>query len=159
MPRTFESKSDNVNGKFAVVVSSYNDNITGRLHDGALATLTAAGIAESDIQVAWVPGAWELPVVAKQFAATGEFAGIICLGAVIKGETTHDLYINTQVSQSLGDLSLEYNLPVGFGLLTCQSMEQAINRAGGTVGNKGEEAATAVLETLSVMRQIRQLDS
>ena len=135
MPRTFESKSDNVNGKFAVVVSRYNDNITGRLHDGALATLTAAGIAESDIQVAWVPGAWELPVVAKQFAATGEFAGIICLGAVIKGETTHDLYINTQVSQSLGDLSLEYNLPVGFGLLTCQSMEQAINRAGGTVGN------------------------
>jgi len=159
MPRTFESKSDNANGKFAVVVSRYNDNITGRLHDGALATLTAAGIAESDIQVAWVPGAWELPVVAKQFAATGEFAGIICLGAVIKGETTHDLYINTQVSQSLGDLSLEYNLPVGFGLLTCQSMEQAINRAGGTVGNKGEEAATAVLETLSVMRQIRQLDS
>lgn len=159
MPRTFESKSDNVNGKFAVVVSRYNDNITGRLHDGALATLTAAGIAESDIQVAWVPGAWELPVVAKQFAATGDFAGIICLGAVIKGETTHDLYINTQVSQSLGDLSLEYNLPVGFGLLTCQSMEQAINRAGGTVGNKGEEAATAVLETLSVMRQIRQLDS
>ena len=70
-----------------------------------------------------------------------------------------DRYINTQVSQSLGDLSLEYNLPVGFGLLTCQSMEQAINRAGGTVGNKGEEAATAVLETLSVMRQIRQLDS
>ena len=159
MTRTVESKSDNVNWKFAVVVARYHDNITGRLHDGALATLTAAGIAESDIQVAWVPGAWELPVVAKQFAATGEFAGIICLGAVIKGETTHDLYINTQVRQSLGDLSLEYNLPVGFGLLTCQSMEQAINRAGGTVGNKGEEAATAVLETLSVMRQIRQLDS
>ena len=156
MPGTIEYTPQNVDGKYAIVVSRYNDNITGRLLEGAVYTLTAAGIAESAIQVAWVPGAWELPIVAKQFAATGEFAGIICLGAVIKGETTHDLYINHQVSNSLGNLSLEYNLPVGFGLLTCQSMEQAMNRAGGTVGNKGEEAATAVLQTLSVIRQINK---
>ncbi len=154
MPQTFESQSDNVHGKFAIVVSRYNENITGRLRDGAVQTLLQAGISDEDIQIAWVPGAWELPIVARKFAASGRVDGVICLGAVIQGETTHDLYINTQVSHSLGNLSLEYGLPVGFGLLTCQSMEQAINRAGGTVGNKGEEAATAVLETLSVMRQI-----
>ena len=159
MAHIYEGDATVADARFAIVVSRYNQNITGKLLEGALATLGKHGVADDAIEVAWVPGAWELPVVAKQFAATGEFAGIICLGAVIKGETTHDLYINTQVSQSLGDLSLEYNLPVGFGLLTCQSMEQAINRAGGTVGNKGEETATAVLETLSVMRQIRQLDS
>ena len=156
MPQTFESQTDNVDGKFGIVVSRYNQNITGRLLDGAVKTLSQAGISDDNIQVVWVPGAWELPVVAKQFAASGQCEGVICLGAVIKGETTHDLYINTQVSNSLGNLSLEYDLPVGFGLLTCQSMEQAMNRAGGTVGNKGEEAATAVLETLSVIRQLQQ---
>ena len=154
MPQTFESKTDNVDGKYAIVVSRYNENITRRLHDGAMATLVDAGINEDNIVVAWVPGAWELPIVAKKFVASRQYAGVICLGAVIKGETTHDLYINTQVANSLGNLSLEYELPIGFGLLTCQSMEQAMNRAGGTVGNKGEEAAKAVLETLSVMRQV-----
>ena len=154
MPQTFESKTDNVDGKYAIVVSRYNENITRRLHDGAMATLVDAGINEDDIVVAWVPGAWELPIVAKAFVASRQYAGVICLGAVIKGETTHDLYINTQVANSVGNLSLEYELPIGFGLLTCQSMEQAMNRAGGTVGNKGEEAAKAVLETLSVMRQV-----
>ena len=154
MPQTFESKTDNIDGKYAIVVSRYNENITRRLHDGAMATLVDAGINEDDIVVAWVPGAWELPIVAKEFVASRQYAGVICLGAVIKGETTHDLYINTQVANSLGNLSLEYELPIGFGLLTCQSMEQAMNRAGGTVGNKGEEAAKAVLETLSVMRQV-----
>ena len=147
MPQTFEGKTDNVDGKYAIVVSRYNENITRRLHDGALATLVDAGINEDNIVVAWVPGAWELPIVAKKFVASRQYAGVICLGAVIKGETTHDLYINTQVANSLGNLSLEYELPIGFGLLTCQSMEQAMNRAGGTVGNKGEEAAKAVLET------------
>ena len=156
MPQTFESKTDNVDGKYAIIVSRYNENITRRLHDGALATLVDAGINEDNIVVAWVPGAWELPIVAKKFVASRQYAGVICLGAVIKGETTHDLYINTQVANSLGNLSLEYELPIGFGLLTCQSMEQAMNRAGGTVGNKGEEAAKAVLETLSVMRQVAE---
>jgi len=156
MPQTFEGKTDNVDGKYAIVVSRYNENITRRLHDGALATLVDAGINEDNIVVAWVPGAWELPIVAKKFVASRQYAGVICLGAVIKGETTHDLYINTQVANSLGNLSLEYELPIGFGLLTCQSMEQAMNRAGGTVGNKGEEAAKAVLETLSVMRQVAE---
>ena len=156
MPQTFESQTENVDGKFGIVVSRYNQNITGRLLDGAVKRLSQAGISDDNIQVVWVPGAWELPVVAKQFLASEQCDGVICLGAVIKGETTHDLYINTQVSNSLGNLSLEYNLPVGFGLLTCQSMEQAMNRAGGTIGNKGEEAATAVLETLSVIRQLQQ---
>ncbi len=156
MPQTFEGKTDNVDGKYAIVVSRYNENITRRLHDGALATLVDAGINEDNIVVAWVPGAWELPIVAKKFVASRQYAGVICLGAVIKGETTHDLYINTQVANSLGDLSVEYELPIGMGVLPCQSREQAMNRAGGTVGNKGEEAAKAVLETLSVMRQVAE---
>jgi 6,7-dimethyl-8-ribityllumazine synthase len=101
-----------------------------------------------------VPGAWELSVVAARFARCEKVDAVICLGAVIRGETTHDQYINSQVASSLGKLSLEHDLPVLFGLLTCETMEQAIHRAGGNVGNKGVEAAEAAVEMVNVMSMI-----
>ena len=141
--------------RFAIVVSRYNESITSKLLDGATQTLTKAGVADESIDVAWVPGAWELPVVANRMALSGKYAAVLCLGAVIRGETTHDQHINRQVSLSLGDLAIRADMPILFGLLTCESMEQAIHRSGGNVGNKGEECAEAALEMVTLLNKIR----
>ena len=146
--------TSNANGKYAIVVSKYNDSITSKLLDGATKTLTENGIDDSSIEVAWVPGAWEIPLVAKRFAATAAFDAVLCLGCVIRGETTHDQHINTQVSASLGNLALHFDLPILFGVLTCNTLEQAIHRSGGNVGNKGVECATAALEMVSLLRSV-----
>ena len=140
--------------RFAIVVARYNSNITANLLRGALATLETAGVAEDSIEVAHVPGAWELPLVAQQMAASGRFAAVLCLGAVIRGETTHDQYINQQVSHNLGRIALETGLPVLFGVLTCNSLEQAIHRSGGNVGNKGSECAEAAVEMVNLLKQL-----
>jgi 6,7-dimethyl-8-ribityllumazine synthase len=142
--------------RFAIVVSRYNESITAKLLDGARQTLQQAGVAENHIDVAWVPGAWELPLIARKWADRGGYAAILCLGAVIRGETTHDQYINQQVSHSLGQLAMECRVPVLFGLLTCQTLEQAIHRAGGNVGNKGSECAEAALRMADLLRQLDQ---
>ena len=141
-------------GRYAVVVSRYNQSITGSLLRGAVETLKEKGIEETQIDVAWVPGAWELPLIAEKLAASGKYAAILCLAAVIKGETTHDEHINRQVSLSLGKMSLDHGLPVLFGVLTCNTLEQAIHRAGGNVGNKGIECAEAALEMVALLRQL-----
>ena len=151
----FHGELSPVEGAYAIVVSRYNEMITGKLLEGAIGKLRSAGVAEDAIYVAHVPGAWELPVVAQTFAEDAGVAAVLCLGAVIKGETTHDQYINQQVAESLGRLALERRKPVLFGLLTCNTMEQAINRAGGRVGNKGEECAEAALEMAHLMQQLR----
>jgi 6,7-dimethyl-8-ribityllumazine synthase len=151
MPKIYQGELTASETKFAIVVARYNENITGKLLTGALETLQKHGVAEDAIEVAWVPGAWELPLIAQQFAITEKYAAIICLGAVIKGETTHDEHINRQVSQNLGNLALEFNIPIAFGLLTCNSLEQAIHRSGGNVGNKGIECAEAALEMASLL--------
>ncbi len=142
-------------GRYAIVVSRYNENITGKLLRGALQRFQEAGAAPSQITLAWTPGAWELPVVAQQLAYTGSFSAIVCLGCVIRGETTHDQHINQQVSQSLGRIALEHRLPVIFGVLTCNTLEQAIQRAGGNHGNKGRDCAEAALRMADLLRQIR----
>jgi 6,7-dimethyl-8-ribityllumazine synthase len=134
--------------KIGIVVSRYNAHITDRLLDGARQTLAGAGIQDQAISVSRVPGAWEIPLVCKRLAESAEVDAVIALGAVIRGETTHDQHINRAVSQALMKLMLETNKPIGFGLLTCNTLEQAIHRAGGNVGNKGCEAAEAVLEML-----------
>jgi len=141
-------------GRFAIVTARYNESITKKLLDGALKTLESQGVADDAITVAHVPGAWEISLVADHLASLGEYAAVICLGAVIKGETTHDEHINRQVSLSLGEISLRTKTPVLFGLLTCNSLEQAIHRSGGNVGNKGVECAEAALEMVNVMRQL-----
>jgi 6,7-dimethyl-8-ribityllumazine synthase len=154
MPRVFEGQLGGVDGKYAIVVSRYNDNITSKLLEGALETLKSHGVPDDSIDVAWVPGAWEIPLVAERLAENESYAAVICLGAVIKGETTHDEHINRQVSASLGQLSLDTGLPVAFGILTCNTMEQAIHRAGGNVGNKGAECAEAALRMVSLLGKL-----
>lgn len=139
-------------GVWAIVVSRYNHSITSKLLHGALETLRAAGASEDQLVVAWVPGAWEIPLAAQALAS--QSAAVICLGAVIRGETTHDEHINRQVSQSLGRIALDEQRPVSFGLLTCQTLEQAFARAGGAVGNKGSEAAAAAIEMVRVQQAV-----
>ena len=154
MPQQFDGKSGPLSGRFAIVVSRYNEHITTRLLTGAVETLRAAGIADEAIDVAWVPGAWEIPLVAQRMARSQNYAAVLCLGAVIRGETTHDEHINRQVSLSLGQLGLETDLPVLFGVLTCNTVEQAIHRAGGNVGNKGIECAEAALEMVRLLSKL-----
>lgn len=135
-------------GDVAVIASRYNEAICDSLVQGSLKTLREAGLADERIHVIRVPGAWELPLVAATMIHRKSIAGVITLGCVIKGETTHDEHINRSVSDSLMQLSVATEKPIGFGLLTCNTLEQALQRSGGTVGNKGEEAAEAVLEML-----------
>ncbi|HAC91547.1 MAG TPA: 6,7-dimethyl-8-ribityllumazine synthase [Planctomycetaceae bacterium] len=134
--------------RMGVAVSTYNANITRRLLEGALQTLQDAGFGRDRVCVSEVPGAWELPLAAKRLASRPEILGVVTLGAVIRGETSHDQHINRAVSCALMDLMMLTGKPIGFGLLTCNSMEQAIHRAGGNVGNKGQETAQAVLAML-----------
>jgi 6,7-dimethyl-8-ribityllumazine synthase len=154
MPRTFRGELTAAPGRWALVVSRYNDSITSKLLEGALATLTAAGVADEAIDVAWVPGAFELPLVADRLAHSGEYLAVLALGAVIRGETTHDQHINRAVSVGLMEASLHSGVPVLFGLLTCETLEQAIHRSGGNVGNKGTECAEAALEMVSLLRKL-----
>ena len=141
-------------GRFAIVVAKWNESITRKLHDGAVTTLVELGVAEDSVDVAWVPGSWELPVVAQHFARSREHVAVIALGAVIRGETTHDEHINRAVSLALSQIALETQKPVLLGLLTCQTMEQAIHRAGGNVGNKGSECAEAAVEMARLMASL-----
>lgn len=141
--------------RFAVVVARWNSLVTDRLGDAAVKTLVRCGAADGNVDLIHVPGSFELPVVAQAAAASGKYAAVICLGAVIQGDTDHDKYINSAVASGLMSAGTEHGVPVTFGVLTCATMEQALNRAGGKVGNKGEEAALAALETLSVLGQIK----
>ena len=137
--------------RFVICVSSYNRPITGKLLDGALEELTQSGVAPAQIKILWVPGAWELVVAAKKVIDHAD--AVICLGAVIKGETTHDQYINATVSEELGRLSTATIKPVAFGLLTCNTVQQAMDRCGGKVGNKGNEAVSAAVQMLRLFDQ------
>ena len=166
MPNVFEGNMDDAAGRFAVVVARFNQKITTGLLNGAVDTLTARGVAEERIDVVWVPGAFELPAVAARLVRSGRYAAVICLGAVIKGETSHDEHINRAVSLTLAQLGVLNELPVIFGLLTCNTLEQAIARSGlkagtrgkdsddGRIGNKGSECAEAALEMVSLMSKI-----
>jgi len=140
--------------RVAIVVSSYHRAITGKLLEGAVETLQQAGVKETDIFTAWVPGSWEIPLATQRLLDSERWDAVVCLGCVIRGETTHDQHINTTISSALGMLSLEHSKPVAFGVLTCNSLEQAQARCGGAVGNKGIESAEAILHMLSLLQQI-----
>jgi 6,7-dimethyl-8-ribityllumazine synthase len=134
--------------------------------EGAVGTLTSHGVADDRIDVAWVPGAFEIPTVAERLAVTGRYVAVLCLGAVIRGETTHDRHINRAVSTALAEIGVRRGLPILFGVLTCNSLEQAIARSGGEVptkgkdrpdsrlGNKGSECAEAALEMVNLMAKL-----
>jgi 6,7-dimethyl-8-ribityllumazine synthase len=152
MPNILEPAPHDSADRYAIVVAEWNKSITGKLLDGAVETLTAAGVPDGNINVAWVPGAWELPLVAQRFAQSQHYAAVISLGAVIRGETTHDQHINRAVSLALQEIALHSDLPMIFGVLTCESMEQAIHRSGGNVGNKGVECAEAALRMVGLLK-------
>lgn len=141
-------------GRLAIVVARYNESITSKLLDGAMHSLTENGVDTKTIDVAWVPGAFEIPVVAERMAGSGNYLAVICLGAVIQGETPHDEHINRAVSLSLVEIALRHNLPVMFGILTCRSLEQAIHRSGGNVGNKGTDCAEAALRMVDLLGKL-----
>jgi 6,7-dimethyl-8-ribityllumazine synthase len=132
--------------RFAVVASRFNESITRRLADGAVEALVRHGAALDDVDVVWVPGAWELPAAARYLLASERYHALVAVGAVIRGDTPHFDYVAGEASRGLSDASAEFEIPVGFGVLTCDTMEQAEARAGGSHGNKGWDAALAALE-------------
>ncbi|MGC8718597.1 MAG: 6,7-dimethyl-8-ribityllumazine synthase [Thermodesulforhabdaceae bacterium] len=140
--------------RFAIVVSRFNDFIGERLLGGALDALIRSGASEKDIEVFKVPGAFEIPMVAKKLAASGRYNAVICLGAVIRGATPHFDYVANEVSKGIATVSLETGVPVTFGVLTTDNLEQAIERAGSKAGNKGWDAAIAAIEMANLLRQI-----
>jgi 6,7-dimethyl-8-ribityllumazine synthase len=162
----YEGDHTATGGRFAIVVSRFNESVTSNLLDGAVRTLSAHGVADERIDVAWVPGAFEIPTVANRLAKSGRYAAVLCLGAVIRGETTHDQHINRAVSTALAEIGARTGVPVLFGVLTCNTLEQAIARSGGQagtrgkdrpdsrVGNKGAECAEAALEMVSLMARL-----
>jgi 6,7-dimethyl-8-ribityllumazine synthase len=143
-------------GRNGIVVSRYHERITTRLLDGARRCLTQAGIADTDVDVVWVPGAFELGSAAAALAGTGRYAALVALGVVVRGETPHFDYVAGEASRALGTLASTHALPIGFGLLTVDTFEQALARAGGAVGDKGFEAADAAVRTADALRQIRR---
>ncbi len=139
---------------FVIVVARFNDLVTSRLLEGAVSTLRRHGASESRITAVWVPGSFELPLVAEKLASSGKYTAVIALGAVIQGSTTHHEYINHATAQGLMQAGQRTGVPVLFGVLTCPTMEQALDRAGGKVGNKGTEAALAAIELIDVLRKL-----
>jgi 6,7-dimethyl-8-ribityllumazine synthase len=140
--------------KFAIVAARFNDFITSKLVEGAVDALQRHGAAESDIEILKVPGAYEIPLAAKMLARSKKYNAIICLGAVIRGATPHFEYVSAEVSKGVASVSMESGLPVIFGVLTTDNIEQAIERAGTKSGNKGWDAALAAIEMANVMRQL-----
>ncbi len=156
MPRILEAKLLAEGKKFALVVSRFNDFITEKLVSGALDALVRSGARDEDIDLVRVPGAFEIPLMAKRMAAKGRYDAIICLGAVIRGSTPHFDYVSAEVSKGVAVVGLEGDLPVIFGIITTDTIEQAIERAGTKAGNKGWSAAMAAVEMANLMDVVDQ---
>lgn len=140
--------------KIALVASRFNDFIVERLTSGAIDYLERHGLATENMELVRVPGAFELPLVCKKLAMSGKYNGLVAIGAVIRGATPHFDYVCTEATKGIAHVSLESGIPIGYGLLTCDSIEQAIERAGSKAGNKGWDAAAAMLETIRVLEQL-----
>jgi 6,7-dimethyl-8-ribityllumazine synthase len=154
MPRSIEGVFSADSGRFGIVVSRFNDFITRRLLDGALDCLRRHGVNDDRIDVAWCPGAFEIPQVARKMVSAQGYRAVICLGCVIRGETPHFEYVAGAAATGLGKLALESEVPVIFGVLTTDTLEQAIDRAGAKAGNKGWDAAMSALEMADLFRNI-----
>ena len=152
MPKFHEGKLDATGLKIGIVVSRFNSFIAERLLEGAVDALVRHGASDADIEVARVPGAFEIPLAAQKLAALGRYDALICLGAVIRGSTPHFDYVASEVSKGVAQVSLKAGLPIAFGVLTTDSIEQAIERAGTKAGNKGFDAAMTAIETVQLFR-------
>ena len=154
MGTTYEGKLTGKGLRFALVVGRFNEFISTRLLEGALDNLRRHETAEDDIDVAWVPGAFEIPLVARRLAASGRYDAVVCLGAVIRGGTPHFDYVAAETTKGIAKASLDTGVPVVFGVLTTDSIEQAVERAGTKAGNKGWAAATTALEMANLLREL-----
>ncbi|MGP0565143.1 MULTISPECIES: 6,7-dimethyl-8-ribityllumazine synthase [unclassified Nitrospina] len=154
MPNVLEGDLNGAGHKYGIVVSRFNDFITGRLMDGAVDGLVRHGVQDGDIDVIRVPGAFEIPMGARKLVARNKYDGVICLGAVIRGATPHFDFVAGEASKGVGALAMEADIPVLFGVLTTNTIEQAVERAGVKSGNKGWETAVAAIEMVNLYRQL-----
>lgn len=154
MMKTFEGKLVSENIRVGIVASRFNEFITTKLLSGACDGLKRLGVREEDIHTTWVPGAFEIPLIASKMARSGNYDAVICLGAVIRGSTSHYDYVCSEVSKGIASVSLSSGVPVMFGVLTTENIEQAIERAGTKAGNKGLECAQGAIEMVNLIREI-----
>lgn len=156
MVKTYEGKLLAKGLKFGIVLSRFNNFICERLLDGALDALRRSGVEEENFSVARVPGAFEIPLAVKKMVKSGRYDAVICLGSVIRGATPHFAYIATEVTKGIATLSIESEIPVSFGILITDTIEQAIERAGTKVGNKGFDAAMSAIEMVNLLKEIEK---
>ncbi|MDO8672093.1 MAG: 6,7-dimethyl-8-ribityllumazine synthase [Dehalococcoidia bacterium] len=154
MGRVFEGKLLGEGLTFGIVVSRFNEFISGKLLSGAIDALQRHGVDEKDIEVAWVPGSFEIPLAAKKMAGSGRYSAVICLGAVIRGSTPHFDFIAAEVSKGIAHITMDSGIPVMFGVLTTDTIEQAIERAGTKAGNKGFDSAVGAIEMANLLREL-----
>jgi 6,7-dimethyl-8-ribityllumazine synthase len=154
MPRVIEGKLDATDLKFAIVVSRFNEFISDKLLGGALDCLNRHNASEDDIEIVWAPGSFELPLVAKTMAESGRFNAVICIGAVIRGSTSHFDYVAGEAAKGIALAAMQTGVPVIFGVITTETIEQAIERSGAKLPNRGFEAAATAIEMANVMKQI-----
>jgi 6,7-dimethyl-8-ribityllumazine synthase len=156
VPRTFNGTPSGDGLRIGVALARFNQSVTDRLLAGTLEALAQHGVAEDAIDVARVPGAFELPLCAQRLAATGRYDALVCLGAIVRGETPHFDYVAGEAARGIADVSRRHDLPVAFGVLTTDTIEQALARAGGERGNKGYDAAVSALEMVQVLRALQR---
>ena len=152
--KTFEGNLIGTGSKFGIIVGRFNEFIGGKLLEGALDALKRHGVDEEDVSVAWVPGSFEIPLIAQKMASSGKYDAVICLGAVIKGSTDHYDYVCAEVSKGIAQVSLNSGIPVMFGVLTTDNIEQAIERAGTKAGNKGYDVAVSAIEMVNLIKSL-----
>ncbi|WP_409346555.1 6,7-dimethyl-8-ribityllumazine synthase [Paenibacillus sp. MBLB4367] len=155
MPKMYEGQLISQQARYGVVVGRFNEFITGKLLSGALDALKRHGASEDDVEVAWVPGAFEIPLIAQKMAESGKYDAVITIGAVIRGSTPHFDYVCSEVSKGVAAIGLKTGVPTIFGVLTTDSIEQAIERAGTKAGNKGWEAAATAIEMVNLVKQLK----
>ncbi len=154
--KTYEGKLVSKDIKVGIVVARFNEFITSKLLGGAIDALTRHNVSEENIEVAWVPGAFEIPLIASKMANSKKYDAVICLGAVIRGSTTHYDYVCSEVSKGVASVSLSSDIPVIFGVVTTENIEQAIERAGTKSGNKGFDSAVSAIEMVNLIREIEK---
>lgn len=154
--KVFEGNVVSENIRVGIVAARFNEFIVSKLVGGALDGLKRHGVQEKDVDVAWVPGAFEIPLIAKKMAGSGKYDAVICVGAVIRGSTTHYDYVCNEVSKGIANVSLSSDIPVMFGVITTENIEQAIERAGSKAGNKGYECALGAIEMVNLIREIEK---
>lgn len=154
--KTFEGKLVSKQIKIGIVAARFNEFITAKLLSGVMDGLVRHDVAEEDIHVAWVPGAFEIPLIASKMAKSGKYDAVICLGAVIRGSTSHYDFVCNEVSKGIAAVSLETDVPVMFGVLTTENIEQAIERAGTKAGNKGYDCAVSAIEMVNLIRELEK---